>query len=110
MGRRAVMTKPAFAHGFKRSDAHAAALARVREWTRERFRLAEDAAILVTQVSCRLPGCPPLETVVAFWTDGDKRHRFKLFKPVEAVVAEDLPPAWFKDALLDSDAFGCDCC
>ena len=51
-----------------------------RAWTRARFALPEDAVILVSEIACGLPGCPPLETVVAFWTD-DRRHRFKLFKP-----------------------------
>jgi len=92
--------------GFRKAE-HTA-LERVRQWTRERFGLASDVTILVSQVSCRLPGCPPLETVVAFWVD-DQRYRFKLFKPVAEVVAADLPPPWFKDALLDAD-FGCDCC
>jgi nitrate reductase delta subunit len=95
-------------YSFKKSPAQAEAVARVREWTRQRFKLGEDATVVVSQVSCRVPGCPPLETVVAFWI-GETRHRFKLFKPVEDVVADDLPPAWFKDALVDAD-FGCDCC
>jgi hypothetical protein len=91
----------------KSGPEHAAALERVREWTRARFRLGEDATILVAQVSCQLPGCAPLETVVAFWI-ADERYRFKVFKPVAEVVADDLPPAWFKDALLDT--LGCECC
>ena len=57
---------------------HLEALERVREWTRARFKLAEDATILVSEVACGLPGCPPLETVVAFWTEGDTRHHFKV--------------------------------
>jgi hypothetical protein len=89
---------------------HVAALDRVTEWTRERFKLADDAAILVSEIACALPGCPPLETVVAFWTQGDRRHQFKLFKPVADVVADDLPPAWLKDALVAMDAIACDCC
>ncbi|MFL5062990.1 MAG: hypothetical protein ACJ8DQ_23090 [Xanthobacteraceae bacterium] len=93
----------------EKNPAHAAALDRVREWTRARFRLGEEATVLVAQVSCQLPGCAPLETVVAFWTD-EQRYRFKVFKPVADVVADDLPPAWFKDALLDTDALGCECC
>ena len=72
------------------------ALDRVKERTRARFKLPQDAAILVTEVACALPGCPPLETVVAFWTDADTRHHFKVFKPVAEVVADDLPPAWLK--------------
>jgi hypothetical protein len=97
-------------HAFKRSPEQRQALDRVRNWTRERFRLPEDAAILVAEVACGLPGCPPLETVVAFWTDGAKRHQFKVFKPVLEVVCDDLPFAWLKDSLAVPEEFGCDCC
>ena len=89
---------------------HVAALDRVKVWTRERFKLADDAAILVSEIACALPGCPPLETVVAFWTEGDKRHQFKLFKPAADVIADDLPPAWLKSALVAIDGIDCECC
>ena len=89
---------------------HIAALDRVREWTRERFKLAHDAPILVAEVTCSLPGCPPIETVVAFWTEADKRHQFKLFKPVADVMWDDLPPTWLKNALIAADGIDCDCC
>ncbi len=87
-----------------------AALARVREWTRERFKLSEAAAILVTEITCGLPGCPPLETVVAFWTEDAKRHQFKIFKPLRDVVSDDLPFPWLKDSLFVPEGVGCDCC
>jgi hypothetical protein len=89
---------------------HLAAIDRVRDWTRERFKLPEDAAIMVTEVTCALPGCPPLETVVAFWTASDTRHHFKVFKPVAEVVEDDLPPSWMKNALIVVEGFGCECC
>jgi hypothetical protein len=94
---------------FRHDPDHLAAIDRVRQWTRERFRLGGDVAVLVSQVSCQLPGCPPLETVVAFWLD-DKRHQFKLFKPVAAVAPDDLPPAWMRDRLLALDGIECSCC
>ena len=75
-----------------------------------RFKLAEDATILVSEVACGLPGCPPLETVVAFWTEGDTRHHFKVFKRVAEVVPDDLPPTWLKDALIAVEGEGLECC
>jgi nitrate reductase delta subunit len=97
--------------GFRRKPpGHAAAADRVREWTRERFALPADAAIMVAEVSCAVPGCAPLETVVAFWTGSDTRHHFKVFKPLAEVVTDDLPPAWLKNALADVEGFGCECC
>jgi len=93
----------------KKNPACHEALARVREWTRERFALPADAAILVSEVACGLPGCPPLETIVVFWID-EKRHHFKFFKPVCEVVFDDFPPAWLQKALAVPEGFACDCC
>ena len=94
----------------KKSPDHGLALDRVRDWTRARFKLPEDTAILVSEVACALPGCAPLETVVAFWTEGDQRHHFKVFKPVAEVVLDDFPPSWMKNALIEIEGIGCDCC
>jgi hypothetical protein len=93
--------------GFKKSPAHVAALDRVRAWTRERFTLAEELPVVVAEVACGLPGCPPLETVVAFWTEDDRRHQFKLFKPVTEVTHDDLPFAWLRDALVSTGEDEC---
>jgi hypothetical protein len=97
--------------GFVRRDAaYSEALDRVRDWTRAHFALADDVTILVSEIACAVPGCPPLETVVAFWTAADRRHHFKVFKPVAEVVRDDLPPAWLKDALVVPPGGDCDCC
>ena len=53
---------------FKRNPAQVAAFETIEAWTRARFGLAAIDAVLVTELACRLPGCPPLETVIAFWT------------------------------------------
>ncbi|MBX9841967.1 MAG: hypothetical protein K2Z80_09200 [Xanthobacteraceae bacterium] len=92
----------------KKSPEHLAALDRVREWVRERFALGE-TAILVAEVACAVPGCPPVETVIAFWSLG-RRHHFKVFKPVADVTAEDLPPRWYMGALAVPDEYQCECC
>lgn len=92
----------------KKSPERGAALDRVRESVRARFSLG-DAAILVAEVACAVPGCPPIETVIAFWSD-ERRYHFKVFKPVADVAESDLPPAWYKPALAVPDDFECSCC
>jgi hypothetical protein len=72
-------------------------------------KLPEDATILVTELACAIPGCPPRETVIVFWTTEAKRHHFKLFKPVAEVAFDDLPFAWLLDSLALPEG-GCDCC
>jgi hypothetical protein len=95
---------------FKQDAAHVRALERVKVWTRESLALADEETILVSEVACARPGCPPLETVVTFWTGRAERHWFKVFKPVAEVVLDDLPPAWLKDALYAADPVDGACC
>ena len=99
----------------RKSPDHLAAVGRVTAWVRARFKLADSDAVLVSELVCALPGCPPLETVIAFWTCTSataepKRHHFKVFKPVAAIVADDLPPGWLKNELAVPEDFECTCC
>jgi nitrate reductase delta subunit len=93
----------------RKNPDHTAALDRVRGWVRRQFKLADDAAVLVAEVACAVPGCPPVETVIAFWSDA-RRHHFKVFKPVTQVTRDDLPPGWLKPAYAVPDDFVCQCC
>ena len=95
---------------FAQSPLQTAALEQVETWVRERYSLAPGNAVLVTELACALPGCPPLETVIAFWTATAQRHQTKIFKPVQQVQPDDLPPYWMKSALAVSADFAGDCC
>jgi len=95
---------------FRQDVGNVRALDRVRDWTRESLALADEDTVLVAEVACARPGCPPLETVVTFWTRGGERHWFKVFKPVAEVALHDLPPAWLKDALYAADPVDGACC
>jgi hypothetical protein len=96
---------------FTKSRDRADAAQRVKQWTRERFGLDSDTTILVSELESTVPGFPPLHTVVAFWTGQRAHYHFKVFKPLEEVVEDDLPPAWFRDALaVPAGAAGCSCC
>lgn len=81
---------------------------RVRNLTRSRFAIAAADTVMVSEISCTLPGCPPLETHVAFWSERG-RHHFMVFKPVSEVADGDLPPAFMKNALLAADG-AVECC
>ena len=48
--------------------------------------------------------------MIAFWTDTDRRHQFKVFKPVAEVVEDDLPPSWMKTALIVDEDGDFECC
>ncbi|MFZ0426037.1 MAG: hypothetical protein WAL80_24425 [Xanthobacteraceae bacterium] len=91
----------------KRQDAKA--LDRLRDWTRARFRLADDATVMASEVTCAVPGCPPVESHIVFWT-ALGRHHFKIFKPVAEVTEDDLPPAFMKNAMIAVERADWDCC
>jgi nitrate reductase delta subunit len=95
---------------FNRSPERRDTVERLQTWTRERFGLAEGTTVFVTELACTIPGCPPLETVIAFWLDDGQRRHFKIFKPIDRVVPEDLPPAWLRDALCAEPDDGLACC
>ena len=98
-----------------------AAIARVEAWARARFALSDDDTMLVTELACAVPGCPPVETVIAFWTrapgwpaggatEQPRRYHLKVFKPVASVVEDDLPPGWMKRELAVPEDYECSCC
>lgn len=81
---------------------------RLKLAVRERFALTDAETVMVTQIACTVPGCPPLETVITFWTADGIRHHFKIFKPFELIADDDLPPGWMKSVLIsNSDEFCC---
>ena len=89
--------------------AHLAALERIEQWTRARFALGDNAVVLVSELECGLPGCPPLETVIAFWTGAEEtRYRIKIFKCAAEVAESDLPVRWLMRAYVDTGDL--DCC
>jgi nitrate reductase molybdenum cofactor assembly chaperone NarJ/NarW len=92
-----------------KSPDRAGALALVRGWTKARFALTDDETVMVSELACSVPGCPPIETHVVFWTAAG-RHHFKIFKPLAQVTEDNLPPAFMKNALVALEGFECDCC
>lgn len=93
-----------------RRPGRGAEAARVAALARERFGLGDGAAVVASELRCRVPGCPPVETAVLIWDEAGVRHRLKVFKPLAEVVEGDLPPRWYLPALVDEGEGGCGCC
>jgi nitrate reductase delta subunit len=94
----------------RKGPGHLDAVERLKDWTRVRFALAAEETVVVSEFAGAAPGFPPLETIVAFWTIDGTRHHFRVFKPVEGVVEDDLPPAWLRESLALSQGVECACC
>ena len=94
----------------RKGAAHLDAVERLKSITRERFVLSDEETVMVIEEPNTVPGCPPVRTVVAFWTLDGQRHHFSAFKRVEEVLEEDIPPAWLKASLAFAPGVQCACC
>ena len=95
---------------FQKSRDRGDAAARVKRWVRERFSLAGDSTLMVTELENAQPGFPRLSTVVAFWTPERRHYHFRVFKPLAEVTIDDVPPAWYREALAVTPGVDCGCC
>jgi hypothetical protein len=64
--------------------------AEIKEWVLEVFRLPADVAVMVTELRCQEPGCPPLETVVAILDTPGQPRQFAIHKALAEVTFADL--------------------
>jgi len=78
-----------FAQKPKPSPEH---IARVKTWVQQSMALPESATVMVTELACREPGCPPLETVIAI-LDGATQRKHTLHKAVLDVTEGDVRAA-----------------
>lgn len=72
----------------RRSDAGQST--RIRALVAE--HVPDDVVVMVTELACSEPGCPPVETVIALMYPG-KPRQFKLHKPTREVTADDIRQA-----------------
>lgn len=62
------------------------------------FDAGDEDVVVVNELTCSEPGCPPLETVIALLRAGESPRQIKIHKPLFEVGEEDL-----RAALLAAD-------
>ena len=62
---------------------------RVKAWVADAMPLLPGSTVMVTELTCREPGCPPLETVIAV-LGGKIPRKETLHKALAQVTAEDV--------------------
>ena len=68
-------------------------LRELKEAVRALLDLDEDTAVVIRQLACTEPGCPPLETVVAALPMNGPPRRWTLHQPAEQITEDDLKAA-----------------
>jgi nitrate reductase delta subunit len=95
--------------GFRRPGAAGTAARHLCDLTRARFGLDARDLVVASEMRSRMPGHPPVETVVAFQDADGTRYRFKVFKPLADVADDDIPPGWLRPGLVDYGDSDCGC-
>lgn len=73
-------------------------LAAIKSWVSEALALPDDVTVMVTELRCTEPGCPPLETVIAVLQPGLPPEQRKLHKASAAISADDIRGLFAADA------------
>ena len=68
-------------------------LSALKDHARHLLELDDQDTVLITELRCTEPGCPPLETVVAILAVGDAPRRWTVHLPLERVTPGDLTDA-----------------
>lgn len=62
--------------------------------TQKLFGLSDDVTVSVSELTCREPGCPDVETVVAILRDGEKPIIARIHKSIPDVTLAELKAAF----------------
>lgn len=73
-----------------RSPADPEQVARIKGWVAEGFALEEGTPVMVMELRCTEPGCPPIETAVAVMASSGESLQYKVHKPIPEVIREDI--------------------
>ena len=65
---------------------------------RDVLGLGDEDAIVIQELACAEPGCPPMETVIGVLTAGRPARRWALHQPLSALTAEAV-----RSALIEGD-------
>ncbi|GHE15101.1 hypothetical protein [Streptomyces alanosinicus] len=68
-------------------------LRRLKETVRTLLGLDDDTAVMIRQLACTEPGCPPLETIVAVLPMEGEARRWTLHRPTDQITEDDLRAA-----------------
>ncbi|MCU0758015.1 MAG: hypothetical protein MUF07_02290 [Steroidobacteraceae bacterium] len=68
--------------------------AAVRDWTCATLGLGESATVLVTELSCAEPGCPPREVVIAVFAPHAPRRQCRIHCALAELDESRVRAAW----------------
>jgi hypothetical protein len=73
-----------------RRDANAQLTRQVKTWVAEVLHTDEETAVLVTEMRCTTPDCPPVKTVIALMQPEQPIRQYKIHKPLQDITLDDV--------------------
>ena len=62
----------------------------VKAWVREALQVGDDTTLMVTELRCTEPDCPPVETVIALMETAQAGRQYKVHKPLSDITRSDV--------------------
>ena len=62
----------------------------IKAWARTLWALSDETTVMVTELECREPGCPPIETVIAVLEGPGRTTQYKIHKAADEVSQADV--------------------
>lgn len=63
---------------------------RIKSWARDVFDPEGAATILVSELACSEPGCPPIETVIAILRGPNDTAKYTIHRPSAEITQADI--------------------
>ena len=69
----------------------------IKRWAAVALDIEEGVSLLVTELQCSEPGCPPIETVIALLRPGKRTEQFKIHRPIAEITQAEVTAALTHD-------------
>lgn len=83
-------TKPVDPFGREHLDISSFTLDQIRYWARQNLGFSKDVPIVIKEVPCVKPGCPPIETALVVFLKGEPPRLYKIQKVINEITFDDV--------------------
>lgn len=77
-------------------------LEQVARWVTDLLALEEDTFLLIKQMRCTTPDCPPFRTMIYLMREGRPVYRYKIHKTLMDITCEDVAALVFVEPKRDT--------
>ena len=80
-----------------KTQANTEQIREIQLWVRTGLRLDDETVVMVSELRCSEPGCPPIETMIAVMDGPGRRRQFKFHKSIAEMTEQDVESAILRE-------------